>query len=230
MILGGGRGEIEMKGKNSFSAQFNLKMIVSGNVMPEIDTSATHELTRIIILKPKINTDILMQIAAKNPDGSIRYDSFGKPMLVGDDGFSDKLKDEFPRFLSKCEKSYDNLCPNNANIVLPDSMMDELYDLTSDECIQMDAFLNSLFEFDANAFIEKSEMFKIYKNNADRFHLDASNTGYSNFTTHMIKTGNVVSTQGPRPDRVRIFKGIKLKDVTHKPMSIDSMSNILGAF
>lgn len=230
MILGGGRGEIEMKGKNSFSAQFNLKMIVSGNVIPEIDTSATHELTRIIILKPKVNTEILEQISAKNADGSIRYDGFGKPVLVGDDSFSERLESEFPMFLTKCESSYYKLCPNDANIVLPESMMDELYNLTSDECVQMDAFMNSIFEFDTNSYIEKSEMFKIYKTSADRFHLDSSNTGYSNFTAHMIKTGKVTSTRGARPERINIFKGIKVRDINHKPMPIDNVSDVIGVF
>lgn len=235
MMLGGGRGEIEMKGKNSFSAQFNLKMIVSGNVLPEIDTSATHEITRIIIIKPKVNNEILQQIAAKKADGSIRYDSFGKPVLVGDDGFSDKLVSEFPKFLTQCEKSYYNLCPNDANIVLPDSMIDELYDLTSDECVQMDSFIDNIFEFDDNVFIEKSEMYNIYNRMAERFNLDKSSNAYANFTTHLMKSHNVVSTRGARPNRVNIFKGVKLKgsDISIdkqepvEPQSIRTMMRML---
>ena len=220
MMLGGGRGDIEMKGKNSFTAQFNLKVVVSGNVLPEIDTSATHELTRIIILKPKVNPEILQQIAAKNEDGSIRYDSFGKPILIGDDSFSDRLRDEFPYFISKCEASYKKICPTDANLILPDSMMDSLYDLTSDDCIQMDAYVREMLDVKESESISKSDLYSHYMSHAERFNLEKSNNGYSNFTAHLTKAYNVVAGQGPRPERIRIFKGI-----TTKSLSLASTGN-----
>lgn len=228
MMLGGGRGDIEMKGKNSFSAKFDLKVIVSGNVLPEIDTAATHELTRIIIIKPRITNEILEQIAAKNPDGSIRYDSYGKPVMVGDDGFSAKLKSEMGKFLGKCELSYKKLCPTHASIILPDSLIDEVYTLQSDESVQMDAMANAMLDFHTTHSVLKSDLFSWYMEAASSYSLETTSNAYANFIAHLSKDRDIKSIR-PRPSRIPTFTGVRIKP--QKPpvtANITRLSHVLG--
>lgn len=210
MMLGNGRGEIEQKGRNSFSAQFNLKVIAAGNILPEIDTFATHEISRLILLKPKVTDSILQQIAAKNADGSIKMDSYGRPVLIGDANFSNRLAEELPAFLSKCKTIYDQLCPNNANIILPDSCRDALYDLDDAETSSYDAAVYDLFMLEPGLSMPSQELADAYYGFAPKYHLDASSRGYSEFCTYLQKRGCKAS-RGPRPARLKIISGIAPK-------------------
>lgn len=225
MMLGGGRGEIEQKGRNSFSAQFNLKIIVAGNVTPEIDTAAIHEISRLILLKPQVNNDILQQIAAKNADGTIRYDSYGKPMLIGDAGFSERLAAELPNFLSTCKLAYNILCPTQSNIILPDSVRDVLYDLDSGDVIQMDAAIAEELVIAPEEHISRKELMDLYYSFAEAYNLKKDNNGYGDFIAHLKKLyPSIHETRGTRPAREKRYTGIGKKKSNPYSIKDDAFS------
>lgn len=224
MMLGGGRGEIEQKGRNSFSAKFNLKIIVAGNVLPEIDSAATHEISRLILLSPKVNDDILQQIAAKNADGSIRYDSYGKPVLIGDASFSDRLAEELPAFLSTCKSVYDILCPTRSNIILPDSVRDVLYDLDSAEIIQMDSAIANELAIDPSESIAKKDLIDLYLSFAEAYNLGKDSNAYGDFIAHLKKCHAIKECQGPRPEREKRYAGVGKKKSNPYSIKDDAFS------
>ena len=148
MILGGGMAEIELKGRNSFSTRLCCRIIACGNVMLSIDTHALHETSRVIVIKPKMTDEIIQQIAAKDADGNVIRDASGRPKLVGDSSFGDRLKEEFSGFLFKCRDVYAELCPTRASIIVPDSIL-EHNDEMSDE--HEDVYDSLMENFDVGA-------------------------------------------------------------------------------
>ncbi len=123
MLLGSGIAEIEQKGRNSFSSKLSCRVIACGNTMLTIDTQAVHESSRVIVIKPTLTDEIIQQIAAKDSSGNIVYDPSGRPKLIGDNAFGEKLKKEIKGFLYKCSAVYAELCPTGASIVVPDSIL-----------------------------------------------------------------------------------------------------------
>lgn len=185
MLLGGDFCDVEHKGRNSFSSKLSGKLIINGNVTPYIDANATHERTRVILLKPKMNQKVIEKLAAKDADGNIILDSSGNPQLLGDPTFATKLKSEFPKFLYICKESYERLCPTHGNIQLPKSIMESLYDLGEEEESLYDEVMEKKLCFNSSYVCKKADVLLMWKKHAERFGLDTSTNGYSNFITYL---------------------------------------------
>ena len=212
MILGGDYCDIEYKGRNSFSAKLGSKLIINGNVAPYIDGSATHERTRLILIKPTMTKEVIEKLSAKDEKGNVIYDSFGNPQLLGDPNFVDNLIKEFPSFLQDCKESYDELCPSDANITLPASMVEDLYSLGEEEEALYDEVMASYFILQ-DGFCKKADAMKIWRENAERFGLDKSTRGYSNFIEYNKKRGVTESQKRMDGKKVNVYKGLCLSDL-----------------
>lgn len=145
MILGGGWADIEMKGRNSFHAKLFTKMIAGGNVPLSIDPYAVHERSRLIMIRTRMNEEILKRFCQLDSKGNLVLKN-GKPVMLGDPSFEENLLNEFPAFLTKCRAAYRELCPTDANIVLTEEQVDALFNLAEDNDYVYDQVLELGYE------------------------------------------------------------------------------------
>lgn len=221
LILGGDHADIEMKGRNSFSAKMMCKMIASGNTKLEIDPSATHERTRVIVVEPKITDEILKEFCVLDENGNLKLIN-GKPQPIGDADFEDKLKDEFRSMLAEARKDYEELCPKRSSIILPESMLESVEDMSSDEVDYIDELIYNCFEIDENLSMTPTELKK---------HFDAclpsslkGTVDFTNFREHIAKKYGIrkKSSRIRSSDKTsKLFVGIGPKESSRKTEEIN---------
>lgn len=147
-ILGSGYADVEPKGKRSFTHRLRCKVIVNGNVKPVIDPDANHERTRLIIIEPKVTTEMKKEFCVLDEHGNLKLDSFGHEQFIGDQSFEENLKAEFRSFLVECKAAYEELCPTRSSIILPDDMVEKLYTMSDDTYDTLESYVDSYLEFD----------------------------------------------------------------------------------
>ena len=128
-ILGSDQVDVEYKGRSSFSWQIKAKLLINTNSSIEIDPTAAHERTRVIILKPKVNDELLKKMAVTNDDGELVLDQYGNPKLKGDATFGKRLFEGIDAYLIQAYHYYCELCPNHSELILPDSILDNIYEI-----------------------------------------------------------------------------------------------------
>lgn len=148
MILGSGLADVEGKGKNSFMYKMQCKVIASGNVRLQIDPSANHERTRVIVVEPRVTDDMLKEFAVCDKDGNVKRNKYGRVQLIGDATFETNLIKEFSAFLYDCKKEYEELCPKDSSIIISEEMEDALESLSDDTFDILDDIIEDNFAFD----------------------------------------------------------------------------------
>lgn len=188
MMTGGDQADVEKKGRDSFSARLQMKVIASGNTRLEIDPDATHERTRLIVVRPHVNKEVLKQIALLDKDGNVVYNRSGRPQLLGDASFENKLYDEFWAMLAKAREEYKELCPTDGNIILPESMEDEIDNCSADYLDIVDSEIDQYMTFGEGLQSSPQEMNKLYDNQilAD-FEQHKHRFSYEDFVAHLSK-------------------------------------------
>lgn len=161
MILGGGWADIEMKGRNSFHAKLFTKMIAGGNVPLSIDPYAVHERSRLIMIRTRMNEEILKRFCQLDSEGNLVLKN-GKPVMLGDPSFEENLLAEFPAFLTKCRAAYKELCPTDANIVLTEEQVDSLFNLADDNDYVYDRVLELGYEVDESYTMTPFEFQEVF--------------------------------------------------------------------
>lgn len=201
MMTGGDQADIEKKGKDSFIARLQMKVIASGNTRLEIDPDATHERTRLIVVKPHVNEEVLKQIALLDKDGNIVYSRSGRPQLLGDASFEDKLYNEFGAMLAKARDEYRELCPTDGNIILPESMEDEIDNCSADYLDIVDSEIDKYVTFGKDLQSSPEEMNKLYDNQilAD-FEQHKRRFTYEDFVAHLSKRHGIAKKTVRMPD------------------------------
>ena len=201
MMTGGDQADIEKKGKDSFIARLQMKVIASGNTRLEIDPDATHERTRLIVVKPHVNKEVLKQIALLDKDGNIVYSRSGRPQLLGDPSFEDKLYNEFGAMLAKAREEYRELCPTDGNVILPESMEDEIDNCSADYLDIVDSEIAKYVTFGKDLQSSPEEMNKLYDNQilAD-FEQHKKRFTYEDFVAHLSKRHGIAKKTIRMPD------------------------------
>lgn len=189
ILLGGGRAEIEYKGRNSFTAKLQAKVIANGNVPLTIDTKAMHERTRVITISPVLTNEMLKEFCLVDANGELVKDSSGCYQFLGDNTFAVNLKHEFKRFLSKCRDSYAVLCPNRTNIILPESLVENIEEMSSDESDLYDSIMPNYligeqYECTPKALMESAHT---YLNEMGKY----SACNYTDFKVYLTKRYNI---------------------------------------
>jgi hypothetical protein len=160
MMTGGDFADIEMKGRNSFHARLQTKIIASGNYPLEIHPDARHETSRVIMVTPRLTDDIMKEYAKLDENGHIMRRFDGSPVLLGDNTFERRLKEEFPRFLTKCREAYGRLCPGDADIYISDRMYEELTSHAPTDTYSVADFFDTCYEYDPSAVTRVREFNK----------------------------------------------------------------------
>lgn len=217
MMTGGDQAEIERKGKDSFTARLQMKVIASGNTRLEIDPDATHERTRLIVVKPHPNEEVLKQIALLDKDGNVVYSRSGRPQLLGDPSFEDKLYNEFGAMLAKAREEYKELCPTDGNIILPESMEDEIDNCSADYLDIVNSEIDKYVTFGKDLQSSPEEMNKLYDNQilAD-FEQHKKRFTYEDFIAHLSKRHGIVKKTVRMPDGTfpKKYIGCAIKEIS----------------
>lgn len=209
MMLGGGRADIEMKGKNSFSFRLRNKIIAAGNTQLQIDPYADHERSRLIVIRPKVTDEMKARYCVTDSDGKLKLRN-GKPILKGDPNFESNLDKEFPGFMSQCREAYARLCPTDANIIISDEMNDGLFALSTTQDDIFDLVLRS-FIVDPSVQCQPSDFIRTFNSALKGVALDCNlkegKLEYSmdDFYTYLTKRFSFVKRRKPhRGGRVYI--------------------------
>ncbi len=212
-LLGGGYSDVEYKGEASFTWKMSSKLLINSNIDLEINSSMLHERSRIIILNPKMPKALIDKLSARDENGNVILDQKGNPKLLGDPNFAENLLNTIDGFLTEALGYYKKLCPNRADIILPNSILERVYEQESSEETVYGSILNKVFEVTNNPSdsITQAEFLEAYmgftKDNKI-YNAYASNQEYSNFKLFIKKTNKISAT-----GKQRLFKGIKIKNV-----------------
>lgn len=173
MMTGHDYAEIEMKGRNSFHAKLQCKVIISGNTALEIHPDAVHETSRLIQITTNMTDDILKEFCALDKDGNVRRRPNGSPVYIGDPSFGKRLKEEFPCFLTKCREVYGRLCPNRSEIIISDEMFEEMMALAPVETYTLADFYERNFEYCETSVIPVRDFGLLYQSRLEDY-MDSS--------------------------------------------------------
>jgi len=218
-VLGGDYVDVEYKGQSSFTAKMNAKLIVCSNNSIEIDPKLLHERTRTIILQPHVSDKLRDKMTAKDKDGNIIVDGQGNRKLLGDPTYLPRLIDGTTNFLSLCYKNYQELCPTHSEIILPDDVLETLYDIEPSTNLDMDYYINQFVEITNNDmdYVKSEdfhrrymEMINLPKNNK----IKNNNNFYSNMVEYLKKNHDKNCSRRTikgLSTRVNAWLGIKLK-------------------
>lgn len=217
-VLGNGFAEVEKKGKSSFSIKLQTKVIASGNTKLSIDPDANHERSRVIVIEPKLTDDMIKEFAVVDKDGNLVRDRQGNPKLIGDSSFGQRLIDEFRSFLAECKECYAMLCPTRSSIILPDDMIESIYNLSDDIVDAIDESIDTVLQFGEDDWIKVTEYTKAINEVIDYLkgeglvkQCDESKVSYDNISQHIIKKYGVKKTTKRSGGKVfKVYAGVGL--------------------
>ena len=154
---------IEPKGLRGFTYRPNIKIIIGSNLAPNIDTSALHEISRVIILKWKMNAKAKAEITTKDENGKAKTYSNGVEIVHGDAKLEERLRQSLPEFLYECKIAYDKLCKGGATVDVS-SIAQNTMDIATDDESFYDEFFDSCFVKTDNAsdFVSIDEIRQIW--------------------------------------------------------------------
>lgn len=213
-ITGGDLAEVEDKGQKSFTVKMSAKMFIASNDLPQIDPSKKHERSRLVLVKPKITDKVLNAIAVKDANGDYVRDVYGEVVTVGDESFVSNLVLGKREMLINAYQAYRKLCPNNADYIVPDSVMRNIYALDTTERVSYEVMFQAIFEEDPNAKVSFEAIYDAYLynciNNA-RYSNMKNNKEYGNFKTYLTKDKGLEVTRDNTQSRTRHVMGIKIR-------------------
>lgn len=216
---GGDLADVEYKGKDSFSACFKGHIWANGNVLPDIDTDAEHEVSRLVLFnirKPESAKTVLYQC---DEDGNILMGDDGKPLLSsGDPSWEEKLKAELPQFLYKCRNDYAKYCPRHSDIILPKIMQDRI----QEDCAELNNlvftdFLGTCVILDCDSSITDAQFRDVWntwkESNLERYEIPKGELSFQNLVEHLSKLKYKCTMHKlPSGKRIRVWAGIKLNE------------------
>ena len=143
-LLGSDLIDVEYKGKDSFSAIPQTKVLIASNLKPKIDETARHETSRVI---PVI-------LSAKGLSNSER----DFITTFGDSDYKQRLKDEMLGFLGKCKAAYQRLCPTHTDIKLSKEVADFLESCSDGSSEEAERIIESCFVEDDGRVLASTEL------------------------------------------------------------------------
>ena len=215
-ILGGDRIDVEYKGMSSFTAKMNAKLLVCSNNSIEIDPTLLHERSRTIILKPVVNDALRYKMSAKDSEGNVIYDEQGNAKLLGDNNYLQNLINGGTEFLIFANQCYKELCPSNSEIVLPNDVMNHIYDITPTETLDMEYYLEKLVIITNNEedCVKSEDFYKAYVDMADDYtQIKNDKHFFQSLQSYLAKHHQIENKQYRAGDKKqRLYKKMVLKN------------------
>lgn len=219
MLLGGDLADIEQKGKESFTAKLNAKVIASGNISLDIDPHARHERTRIIVVKPHVTDELMKKFVQLDENGNIVRDREGEPQFLGDNSFEPRLDAEFKAMMWDAREDYKRLCPTGSSIVLPDFMIEDLYNMSSSELDAVDEIVERYFVIGEKEYTHPGDLRREFNKACDALDADVK---FDDFLVHIAKKYKV-SKKSYRPANcAKVYVGIGINSMGIKEVETDA--------
>lgn len=222
VIPGGDLVDVEGKGRASFSAKMDAKMLVCSNSFPSLDPHALHERSRWIVVKVEMNDTIRDRIAVKDAEGNFLKDAAGNDIKVGDANFGQALVDGIAELLENAYHAYKQLCPTDADIILPTSVSETMYNLEDAESTGLDGLVDRYFFTKPDQSTNPVDLRTAYMDITTRltgYREYANDRAYGDFVEYIEKRHKVrkmrllcVSEDGST-SRPRAFLGIKPNEI-----------------
>ena len=137
LLTGDDSLDVDIKMKRGFTVMPQAKIVGVGNILPEIDLSARHEVSRIALFNLSVDENY--------------YNSkiIHKDGTKGDPKFGDKLKSELEAFLFECRKCAEQINPNKGDFNT-DILLEELRQCAESKLIYFEQFIKDNIEFGNN--------------------------------------------------------------------------------
>lgn len=214
-ITGGDGTDVENKGQRSFNVNMEAKIFIASNELPDIDPNRKHERSRIVLVKPKISDEVLQKIAVKDDKGNYVRNEMGEVETVGDRNFTDNLIAGGDAMLVNAYQAYKKLCPNDADFIVPSSVLANILNLETSERISYDSIFNDMFVEDAGSHITSNDLYTIYVNycaeNPTKMNAFKSKDAFGDFKNYLSKDKKLEFTRMKNTAKTRIIVGIKSK-------------------
>lgn len=216
-LLGEDPMQIEYKGCTPFTATAMAKILVASNIMPQVDMNLRHESSRIIVLPVEVPKETLKKFCKVDSKGELVKDAVGKYIFMGSTTFEEELKDTIDSFLENCYSAYLQHCPSGADIVLPNSIVEEMSTLGSEESETFEELFDLTLIEDENSFVTlsdlKRDLNKVVNYN-DNFWALKRNVHYvENFKSWMEKVKGIKPSKGSSKglSTKTHYKGLRLQ-------------------
>ena len=172
-LTGGDIVDIERKGRDSHAAKLIGKLLICGNVAPEINFDEQNQKHRCLYIPMKFLTD---EDKAKMSNYRQRND--GSWVMVGDASFGEKLADEAEAFLGCCWKVYEKYAPTRADIIVSadkEALMEGA--LTDTDTASLQKLMDDCFDFGYGEDYEMdpNEVLETYRTEAKMYGLSDDN-------------------------------------------------------
>jgi hypothetical protein len=202
-LLGRDLVQIERKFENAFVGRIYAKLLISGNIQPDIDIDQRHERTRLIFIPlQELPKHVLEKFTLQNGEGE---------QVMGDETFSKRLANEFWHYMYLCAMSYKKLCPHRSDIMIPSDLQQKMFaQVASESFIELDHFIKEYFEIGSEFSINQRAFNELARQKlttmGEKFTVSKA-LGYLN-ATYGIEPRQTRPKEGPRE---RVLKGIRQK-------------------
>jgi hypothetical protein len=224
-LTGGDVVDIERKGKDSHAAQLIGKLMICGNIPPEINFDETNQKNRVLYIPMKFMTD---EDKAKASNWMKRDD--GTFVMIGDASFGRRLVDEAEAFLGLCWKYYKKYAPNGADIIVSHNkelqMEAELMDTDSANLMRL---MEAVFDFGKEYESSPSEIYDAYCSECKAYGLSDDNQYYgSRVRAFLLNSGvKFCKRKGVRKDGVFSNIPAKVVGIRVKPKGGQPMAGVV---
>jgi len=175
-LTGGDIVDVERKGKDSHAAQLIGKLLICGNVPPEINFDEQNQRSRCLYIPLKRLKD-----SDKAKMSNYRQREDGSYIMVGDASLKQKLEDEAEAFLGSCWEVYERLAPTRADILISSEKEAAMEaELTDTETFNIARLMDTCFEFGEGEDFTAApdEVYETYKSEAKMYGLSEDNSFY----------------------------------------------------
>ena len=218
-ITGSDGADVEDKGQKSFFCYMQAKMVIASNSLPELDPTRTHERSRLVLLMPKMTKEVLNKIGVKDERGNLMKDQFGHYLLIGDSNFTNKLVEGAREMLINAYQQYKLLCPTDADYIVPESVLANIYNLDTAERISYDSIFSDIFVLDEGSYVTNNDLYRVYMDycaeNPVKMASFKSSQEFSNFKNYLTKDLGLTSKRLSTEGRPRVISGLRPKRITH---------------
>ena len=201
-LTGGDSLDVDIKMRRGFTVKPQAKIVGVGNILPEIDLSARHEVSRIALFNLSVdenyyNTKIIHKDGTK-----------------GDPKFGDKLKSELDAFLFECRKCAEQINPDKGDFNT-DILLEELRQCAESKLIYFEQFIKDNLEFGENLktrIIDLSSRYDSYLKIHSGEWTQLGRPEFKELKEHLTKIIKPNSVEIKRRSDTNYFIGISIKD------------------
>ena len=150
-LTGGDAVDVDSKHKKGFTVHPNAKIFGIGNILPEIDTDARHEYSRIAVFTTQLSLEYYNK-HIKHSDGT-----------MGDPDFGKKLEDELYAFLYECRKVAYEINPKRGDFNV-DILDEEIKKCSEPKLLFFADFIADKLEFGESYTTSIKDLYIRYEN------------------------------------------------------------------